>query len=189
MMNHIGTKELETKRLLLRRFQESDDKAMYQNWGSDDEVTTYLSWPTHSSIEVSREILGKWVSEYCSLKTYNWAIVLKEESPEPIGGISVVRMNEDIAMAEVGYCIGSRWWHQGITTAALQSVIGYLIHEAGFNRIQARHDVRNPNSGAVMKKAGMRYEGTLRQASKSNLGLYDASIWAVLADDLRQISG
>jgi ribosomal-protein-alanine N-acetyltransferase len=65
-------------------------------------------------------------------------------------------------MAHIGYCIGRKWWHSGITSEALESVIQFLIEEVGLNRIESRHDPRNPNSGAVMKKCGMKYEGTLR---------------------------
>lgn len=68
-------------------------------------------------------------------------------------------------MAHIGYCIGEKWWHQGITSEALQHVINFLIDEVGMNRIEAVHDSQNPNSGKVMKKCGMKYEGTLRQSA------------------------
>ena len=44
-MQHKGTKSLQTNRLILRRFEESDAKAMFDNWASDSEVTKYLAWP------------------------------------------------------------------------------------------------------------------------------------------------
>ena len=56
-MNHQGTKTFETPRLILRRFTMEDAPAMYRNWASDPEVTKYLTWPTHSSAEVSRQVL------------------------------------------------------------------------------------------------------------------------------------
>lgn len=49
-MKHLGTKKLETKRLILRRFEIEDANAMYKNWASDLEVSKYLTWPPHSSI-------------------------------------------------------------------------------------------------------------------------------------------
>lgn len=49
-MKHIGTKRYETERLILRPFVESDAQSVFENWASDDEVTKYLTWPTHSSI-------------------------------------------------------------------------------------------------------------------------------------------
>lgn len=52
-MNHIGTKTIETERLILRQFTMEDSQAMFENWASDDEVTKYLTWPTHTSEEIS----------------------------------------------------------------------------------------------------------------------------------------
>lgn len=60
-MTHIGTQYIETDRLILRRFEQSDARAMYDNWASDDEVTKYLTWPTHTDVTVTERILGEWV--------------------------------------------------------------------------------------------------------------------------------
>ena len=63
-MIHCGTQSIETKRLLLRRFSVDDAEAMYSNWASDPEVTKYLTWPAHSSADVSKAVLEAWVSSY-----------------------------------------------------------------------------------------------------------------------------
>lgn len=78
MLHHIGTKTIETERLILRRFKEEDAKDMFNNWASDDEVTKYLSWPTHSDIGVSKKLLEMWIDKYSSEENYNWAIEVKE---------------------------------------------------------------------------------------------------------------
>ncbi len=66
---------------------------------------------------------------------------------------------------------------------ALAEVIRFLFEEVGMNRIQATHDARNPNSGRVMEKCGMLYEGTMRQASRNNQGIDDSVVRAVLRED------
>ena len=53
MLTHKGTKTIETKRLVLRRFQPGDGRYMFENWASDPQVTQYLTWPAHSSIAVT----------------------------------------------------------------------------------------------------------------------------------------
>ena len=73
-MNHLGTIELATERLTLRRFEIEDAENMYYNWASDPEVTKYLTWPAHSSVEVSEAVLRDWVSQYDSKEFYQWAI-------------------------------------------------------------------------------------------------------------------
>lgn len=182
-MNHLGTEKLETKRLILRRFREEDAEAMFKNWTSDDEVVKYLTWPAHSSISVTEEILQKWVENYNKKDYYQWAITLKEKPSEPIGAIGVNSYDDKISMVHIGYCIGRHWWHKGITSEALQCVMNFLFEKVQAKRIESRHDPRNKYSGAVMKKCGMKYEGTLRNADKNNQGICDASYYAMLSSD------
>ena len=119
---------------------------------------------------------------------YQWAIVLKEIN-EPIGTISVVGKNDDLNILHIGYCIGSKWWHQGITSEAFSSIIPYLFDEVGANRIESQHDPNNPHSGNVMKKCGLVYEGTLRQADFSNKGIVDACMYSLLREEWRKNAG
>ena len=181
-MNHAGTARLETRRLILRPFTETDAPAMYRNWASDDEVTRFLTWPTHPSEDVTRQLLALWTSEYRNPAAYNWAIELKQIG-EPIGSLAVVRMNEAIAEAELGYCMGRAWWGRGLMPEAGRAVIDYLFDTVGFNRICAGHDVENPKSGRVMQKLGMRPEGVLRQSGRNNQGVADMAVYAILRED------
>lgn len=183
MLNHKGTVTIETERLILRRFAMEDAEAMYRNWASDDEVSKHLTWPTHTSVEISKMVLTDWTSHYPEPDFYNWAIVLKENGPEPIGNISVVGINKKVDAATMGYCMSRTHWGKGIMAEALTAVTAFLFDEVGFNRIEADHDPNNPASGRVMEKSGMRYEGTHRQAGRSNQGIIDVSRWAILKSD------
>ena len=182
MLTHKGTQTIETSRLILRRAVREDAEPMFRNWASDPEVTKFLTWPAHSSIAVSEMVIGSWLQEYEKENYYQWMIVLKELD-EPIGSISVVRQNDRVEEAEIGYCIGSRWWHKGIMTEALSAVIEYLFTEVGMNRVAARHDPNNPHSGGVMRKCGMKYEGTHRACDRNNQGICDATQYAILRNE------
>ena len=181
-MKHLGTKTLETPRLQLRRFSLQDAQAMFDNWASDPDVTKYLTWPTHESREVTETILRDWIPHYDQNDYYHWAIVPKGNHDEPVGSIAVVALDDRVAKATVGYCIGKAWWHQGVTTEALQAVLDFLLEEAGFRRVDAYHDPRNPYSGKVMQACGMQYEGTLRASDRNNQGICDASWYAILSE-------
>lgn len=183
LMNHCGTKTLETDRLILRRYIKEDAAAMYKNWASDEEVTKFLTWPPHGSQEVSQGLINDWIAQYSNENCYHWCIVLKEYGEEPIGDISVVYMNEKVSMASIGYCIGKAWWHKGIMPEALKAVMDFLFDTVDVNRIELRHDPRNPNSGKVMKKCGMIYEGTLRSSDWSNQGIGDACYYGLLKSE------
>lgn len=182
-MKHCGTQRIETDRLILRRYVIEDADAMYKNWASDSEVTKFLTWQPHSSVEVSRSIIEDWLKEYSDEKYYQWAIVLKDNGNEPIGGISVVHMNEDISMVHIGYCLGRAWWRRGIMSEALKAVMDFMFDTVEVNRVESRHDPMNPNSGKVMQKCGMKYEGTLRSADRNNQGICDACYYALLRSE------
>ncbi|MDE7281185.1 MAG: GNAT family N-acetyltransferase [Ruminiclostridium sp.] len=182
-MKHCGTQRLETERLILRRYENKDWEAMYKNWASDDEVTKFLMWPTHSSPETSKGVIEDWVKLYSDERFYHWAIVLKENGDEPIGDIAVVNLDNQISKAHIGYCIGKAWWRKGITSEALKAVIDFLFDTVEVNRIESRHDVNNPNSGRVMKKCGMKYEGTMRSNDWNNQGICDSCYYALLRSD------
>ena len=110
-----------------------------------------------------------------------WAITVKEEGDDPIGSISVVKHDSEIGKMEIGYCIGRHWWHKGIMTEALGAVIDHLFHNVGAQRIEACHDPRNPNSGAVMRKCGMVFEGMLRRSGRNNQGICDVCWYASIS--------
>ena len=181
MLKHKGTVRLETPRLILRRAQMEDAEPMFHNWANDKEVTKYLTWPPHSNIEVTQKVLESWVESYEKEDYYQWMIDLKEIH-EPIGSIMVSTVGR-AQSAHVGYCIGKKWWHQGIMSETLQAVMDFLFNEVGYHRVEAMHDSNNPNSGKVMAKCGMKYEGTLRMADRNNQGICDACYYGLLAEE------
>ena len=182
-MKHCGTQLLETERLILRRYELKAAGALYRNWASDKEVTKYLTWPTHTSQAISQHVMEDWVSQYSKEDCYHWAIVWKGNGDEPIGDIAVVDMKEKTEMAHIGYCIGRQWWHKGITAEALKAVMDFLFDVVEVRRIEARHDPRNSDSGKVMEKCGMKYEGTLHSADWNNQGICDACYYALLKSE------
>lgn len=182
MLNHQGTKKLETERLILRQFKIEDYVEMYNNWACEDAVTKFLTWQTHTNQDVTKSVLADWIPKYENKDFYNWAIELKEEN-RLIGNISVVSLREETLSAILGYCIGSKWWGKEIMPEAGKAVLKYLFEEVGFNRIAANHDKNNPKSGRVMQKIGMTYEGTLRSAGFCNQGIIDDVRYSILKSE------
>ena len=147
---------METHRLILRPFRIEDAEDMFSNWASDPEVTRFLTWPTHTDADVSREVLNSWIPQYEDGSFFNWAIEWKENG-SVIGNISVVRLIEETETADIGYCISRDYWGRGIMPEALRAVTDYLFDTVGVNRVTACHDVNNPKSGQVMQKAGLKF--------------------------------
>lgn len=179
-MRHLGTRPLETPRLRLRPLTDADAPDMLRNWAGDGEVTKYLTWPPHADVGVSQGYIRS--IDYADPAVYSWGIELKELG-QVIGSIGAVGHRDEIEMVHIGYCLGLGWWHTGIMSEAFAAVIRFLFEEVGVNRIEARYDPRNPNSGRVMQKCGLVYEGTLRQSGRSNAGLGDMAWYAILRED------
>lgn len=187
-MKHLGSRRLETERLILRPFRLDDAQAMYDNWAKDPQVTRYLSWRPHEDVNVSRELLRIWVNSYAFPEFYNWAIEVKEGSVL-IGSIGVAEPKDSIRMVSIGYCIGQAWWHQGYVSEALKRLLAFFFDQVGVNRIQACHEAANIHSGQVMEKCGMCYEGLMRQSIAKPDGLADGRYYAILEEDYRKMIG
>lgn len=181
-MNKVGTQIIETDRLILRRFTLNDAEDMYNNWASDNEVTRFLTWPTHTNIDVTKFVLNDWIPRYEDGGYFNWAMEYKETG-QVIGNISVVRLNENTEAADMGYCMSKAYWGQGLMPEALKAVMDYLFDVVDLNRIAACHDLNNPKSGRVMEKVGMIQEGIFRAAGKNNQGICDEVWHAMIKSD------
>jgi RimJ/RimL family protein N-acetyltransferase len=92
-------------------------------------------------------------------------------------------------MVHIGYCIGKAWWRKGYTSEALIRLVQFFFEDVGVNRIESRHDPRNPGSGKVMQKARLRYEGISLESDWNNQGICDAANYAILTRDYFQKPG
>lgn len=161
-MKHLGTKNLETNRLLLRRLELKDAQAMYDNWCSNPNVAKYVCWEVHKNVDETKALLEEWIKNYESNETYKWVAEIKDTS-EIIGTIDVVSKKFlSYGACEIGYCYGEDYWNKGYGTECLKAVMKYLFEECDAEVIFAKHLSQNPGSGKVMMKCGLKYEGTLR---------------------------
>lgn len=184
MLNHKGTIVLETDRLILRPFKKEDAIEMYNNWATDEQVTRYVTWPPHKSLDESENIINLWIKENKNIENYHWAIEIKEDN-SVIGTIGLLGVDNRNENSELGYCISKDYWNKGITTEAASSVINYALKEVGFTRITARHQIGNDASGRVMEKCGLTYEGTLRKILKNSSGeIVDCKYYSRLKDEI-----
>lgn len=169
-MNFIGTKILETERLILRKVTVADADIAYKSWCTSDEVSKYVMWEKHRNVEITRAIYSKWVEAYQDLDTFRWIAEIKK-TKEIIGTIDVDKKFLKYGTCEVRYCYAEKFWNQGYGTEILKRVIKFLFEEVNADLICATHLENNPASGKVMKKAHMKYEARLRQRINDKSGM------------------
>lgn len=178
----LGNPEFETDRLLLRKISKADREAIYA-YASDELVTRYVSWPTHRSLEDTDDFLVNWVEKnYENGSGGDWGIVFKP-TDEYVGSIGLVNPDGDNRIIEIGYVIAKEYWGKGITTEALLCLIDFVFKNDLFNRIQGIYHVENIGSGRVMEKAGMKYEGILRERIYAGGEYWDMALRAILKKD------
>ena len=161
-MINVGTRTIETERLILRKLEISDLEQVYNNWCSDPKVSKYVTWDMHENIEQTKEYIKFKLGLYEKDYRFDWVVVIKETN-EVIGEIDAVKQSLNYNLVELGYCYGSKYWNNGYATEALSAVIKYLKEVALVEKVTACHISTNPASGRVMQKAGMNYDATLKE--------------------------
>ena len=179
--NHLGTQPLQTPRLLLRRYTMDDAQNMFDLWCNDPEVTRFLSWGPHGTIDKTKRLLKSWKQRYEDTMFYNWCI---EFEGLPIGGIDLIMRSEKSLRAELGYCLSNRYKGRGLVTEAACAVLTFAFEDVGLHKICAKHDVENPASGRIMQKLGMRQEGYMKLDAQRLDGTYsDMVLYGILRDE------
>lgn len=172
--------EMETERLRLRKILLDDLEDMHAIMG-DAEVAKHMNWQAHESISRTAETIDRIVKDYETGDGFRWAIALKS-SDRFIGFMNCkpeFRQNR----VNLGYWLGRPYWNGGYMTEAVHAVIRLCFEKLAVNRVEAEHFVENPASGKVMEKAGMAYEGLLRQYILGKEGIYhDCKIYAITRD-------
>ena len=161
MVTHIGTNEIETERLILRRFEYTDDEAMLKYWIADEKIQSLYSEPVYTTKEAVKELLDKYISSYENDDYYRWAIIEKTTG-ECIGQIAYFLVDNHHHFAEIEYCIGSAFQCKGFATEATKAVIAYGFDKMNLHKVQICTKTINLPSKRVIEKCGFTYEGTLR---------------------------
>lgn len=104
-----------------------------------------------------------------------------------VGAIGLMNVEKD-HQAELGYWIGEPYWNQGFCTEAGHAVVRYAFTELGLVRVYANHLTRNPQSGRVMQKIGMKHEGTHRQHVKKWDKLEDIEFFGILKGEWEEVA-
>lgn len=170
-----------TDNLILRPFVLSDARIVQQLAGDVKIAETTLNIPHPYENGMAEAWIGTHRESFSEGKGVTYAVV-KNDTNELIGAIGLM-INPAHKKAELGYWIGFPYWRNGYCTEASIALIKYGFVELDLNKIYAKAFVLNVGSWTVMEKAGMVYEGTLRQEVIKNGIPYDLKSYAVLRED------
>ena len=154
-MNH----RLETSRLILRPWHETDAEALYK-YAKDPAIGPIAGWPPHTSVENSLEIIR---TVFAAPETY--AVVLKE-TDEPVGSAGIMFSDGTHSAAikndeaEIGYWIGVPYWGQGLIPEAVQCLLHRCFTDLNLSAVWCGYYDGNRQSRRVMEKCGLTYHHT-----------------------------
>jgi RimJ/RimL family protein N-acetyltransferase len=151
--------ELFTARLRLRPPAGSDAAAVFRRYAHDPQVTRYLSWTPHRSIEETAEYLQRRARENAAGACAGYLIYAREN------GVLLGAVGGQIQghFIQFGYCLARDAWGRGIATEAARVFVEAAIAQPPIWRVQAFCDVDNRASARVLEKSGLALEGTLRR--------------------------
>jgi len=149
---------LETERLILRRFDESDAENVYL-YAKDPDVGPIAGWPPHKSVDESREVIR---NVFSGAEAY--AVCLKSDN-KAIGAIELklnghTDMTEKDNECELGYWLGKPFWGQGIIPEAVREILRHAFEDIGMNKVWCGYYDGNVKSKRVQEKCGFRYQWT-----------------------------
>ncbi len=172
---------LETVDLILRKPAMKDTGDIFR-YASDPEVARYVLWEPHRSPAETRSFVRFLRSRIRAGYPSSWVVVLKKTGAV-IGTIGFIWYSETNRSAELGYSFSREYWNHGYATQALGAVLDASFTSLPLNRLEAQHDVRNPASGRVMEKCGLRQEGILRDRIVNKGEYVNVALYAILRSD------
>jgi RimJ/RimL family protein N-acetyltransferase len=172
---------LETERLILRPFGFSDAAEVMRLAGDRAIADTTLNIPHPYKEGMAEEWISRHQENFDKDQGVSFAITQKQDGLL-VGAISLMGMAKN-HQAELGYWVGKPYWNEGYCTEAGRAVIRYAFSDLALVRVHSCHLTRNPASGRVMQKIGMRHEGCRRQHVRKWDKTEDLELYGILKQE------
>lgn len=158
MLNKVGTQEIETKRLLLRRMKATDSEDMFNHWACDPCVSKFYSWEPHKHISETEQMIKTWMAQYDDSLYFHW-IIIDKETQKAIGTFYINHIDEENRTGTINCILAQRVWGKGLATEITQSVITYGFKTVNFKKLYSHHHEDNIGSGKALVKSGFHFTG------------------------------
>jgi RimJ/RimL family protein N-acetyltransferase len=172
---------LQTDRLRLRPFEREDAPAVQRLAGAAEVADTTLLIPHPYPDGAAETFIVSTHADWAKGEQYVFAITLRSNG-ELCGSIGL-KVSAKHERGELGYWVGVPFWKHGYCTEAARAVLEFGFTKLKLNTVVAHHFVRNPASGCVLQKIGMKYEGRLRQHVKKGERFEHLDCYSILRSE------
>ena len=173
---------LKTARLILRPWNTGDAAALHRLAGEREIADTMISIPHPFTEQYAESWIAGHAKDYAGGNALHFAITLASTG-SLVGAVELRAIDAEHSHAELSVWVGVEWWGRGFATEATTAVLRHGFEQLSLNRIVAFHMVRNPASGRVLERIGMRQEGLLRQCVRKWNRFEDVVLMAILHED------
>jgi ribosomal-protein-alanine N-acetyltransferase len=179
----VNIQQLADEKVFLRRFTQAD-AALVQKFAGDFAVADTTLRIPHPYPDGAAE---KWIATHAAMfeQATGAVFAITTQPDQKLAGCIGIEVNRADNSGEIGYWIGQPFWRQGYCTAALRLFLPYCFSKLDLHRIQAHHLARNPASGRVMEKAGLRREGFFREHILKSGKYEDVVFYGLLRSDYK----
>lgn len=160
---------IETERLILRRYKESDIDAIFDII-TDERLSTYIKFPNLTK-EEELECIRTWIKEADESRYEKWVMERKEDGAI-VGNIDVNTVYKKHNYCNVGYTIRYDYWGNGYASEALKAVSDHLLDNSGYRLVECMCNELNKQSSKVMQKAGFKKDGYIANRRLNKDGTY-----------------
>ncbi len=158
-MGKIAVREtFSTDRLSIRRLVPTDSAAIFEVYASHPEATRYISWLTHKSVEKDTLPFVDYALRAWKLGS-DFTYIVRNKHEEVMGSVGFINERGRVSF---GYILGPHFWGYGYITEALNVMLPYFASQPWVYRLWACCDVDNVRSKRVLEKAGLVYEGRVK---------------------------
>lgn len=172
---------LTTERLILRPYTLDDAPELQRLIGERDVAKTLMSVPHPYPDGAAEEFINEHFTR-AGKGEHQFAITHRKEG-YLIGGTGFNQVDQEAERAEIGYWIARPYWGNGYGTEAARAMLKFVFEVMDLNRIHAAHFSNNPASGKIMRKIGMKYEGSRRQHVRKWGELLDWECYGILRNE------
>lgn len=170
--------ELETKRLILRRFETTDAENYYQ-LRSNPAVMEYMDRPLwRNSLEALKNI--RLTHQDFKTKRAIWWVLADKRNNQFLGYVGLKDIDIKNKSAEIAYALHPDYWSSGWMTEAVTASLNFLFNQLNAHRCIANINTENEASRGLLKKFGFMKEAVFREDYFFDGEFLDSEIWGLL---------
>ncbi len=176
--------DIETDRLILRKFQHKDLQFIFNHFSNNDVCKYLYDNEPLRSIEEAKEIMAFYEDQ--ENKTHNRWMIINKQDNNRMGTCGFHCWDKQNNIAEIGYDLTKMYWGQGYMTEALTSILNHGFQNLGLNRVQAFVSIENESSSKLLLKLGFKNEGIIREKHLYRGEYYDHFCFSLLKREWKE---